>query len=374
MPSVIQERTINENCLILALKEKGRDFGCLLSLKEKDGLINFSDAINALKTAGVSLSGLFAQNVAYCKWHVTTEDGTPIEDVCIGKNDLVGVAWVVPAITAAGSVVSSMLRNKQSQGPLETPEQTIARQKLLEFANTGKWGDFTAGEEIPLGYGDYNVTGIEQQGLSQLERMLSGGQASQYRMGDAALSDYLATDPTDVSAQFNPFKQQVERQTKESERALRRSAGVTGNLYSTDQIRNLGDIKARSNETLTAQLANLTDQALNRRLQAIPLAYQSAESQQNAALQKIGASQEYGGLTRMLNDSAIKIRDAELLRRRQELGMPIDAAKSVLASNTDFGVKSVDSSPYAALLNMIGQIGGQYFANKTKTPASNGNK
>lgn len=266
--------------------------------------------------------------------------------------------------TAAGVVGSMFGKKKTKQVPLETPEQRAARQKLMGFADTGKFGEFQAGAEVPLGYGDYGVTGTEQQGLSQLEQLLSGGIPKQYQMGDAALADYLATDPMDVSAQYDPFKATVNRQIKESDRALKRNAGVMGNLYSTDTIRQLGDIQARGNETLTSQLANLTNESLNRRLQAIPLAYQSAEAQQNAALRNIDASQRYGALTRQLNDASIKARDAELLRRRQELQLPIQAAQTVAGQGSNFGVPSIETSPYSSLLNMVGMIGGSYFGSK----------
>ena len=264
---------------------------------------------------------------------------------------------------AAGAVGSLFGKKKTQQVPLETAEQRAARQKLMGFANTGKFNDFTAGAEVPLGYGDYGMTGIEGQGQSALQDLLNQGLPSQYAAGDAALADYLKTDPTDVAAQYDPFKTQVQRQISESNRALKRNAGFAGNLYSTDTIRNMGDIEARGNETLTSELARLTDSALNRRLQAIPLAYQSGEAQQAAKLAQIQASQQYGGLTRQLNDASIKARDAEILRRRQELQLPIQAAQTVAGQQSNFGVPSINTSPYGDLLGLVGQIGGQYLSN-----------
>ena len=281
-------------------------------------------------------------------------------------------SWVGPAIMAGGSIASSLLGNKkQEQVPLETEEQRQARVKLMDFANTGKFGNFTAGEAVPLNYGDYGITGIEQQGQDALQNMLNSGISKQYAVGDAALADYLKTDPTDVSAQFDPFNAQVNRQIAESERALKRSTGALGNLYSTDTIRGLGDIQARGNETKASQLASLTDNALNRRLQAIPLAYQSAEAQQAAQLQQISASQNYGALTRQLNDASIKARDAELLRRRSELQLPIQAATAVSGQQANFGVPSIQTNPYGDLLGLAGQIGGQYLANQQANSTTN---
>ncbi len=265
---------------------------------------------------------------------------------------------------AAGAVGSLFGKKKTEQVPLETAEQRAARQKLMGFANTGKFNDFTAGAEVPLGYGDYGMTGIEGQGQSALQDLLNQGLPSQYAAGDTALADYLKTDPTDIATQYDPFKTQTQRQIRESERALKRGAGFAGNLYSTDTIRGLGDIQARGNETLTSEMARLTDSALNRRLQAIPLAYQSGEAQQAAQLNQIQAAHQYGSLTRQLNDASIKARDAELLRRRQELQLPIQAAQTVAVQQANYGVPSIETSPYGDLLGLVGQIGGQYLSNK----------
>lgn len=245
-----------------------------------------------------------------------------------------------------------------TQVPLMTPEQKAAQDKLMGFANTGTFGDFTAGAAVPLSYGDFSTTAPENMGLSSLQQLLQNGIPSQYALGDNALKDILGAGAGGIAAQFDPFRAQTERQIGQSNADLKRGAGFAGDLYSTGTIKGLGDIQARGNETLTSQLAGLTNEALNRKLSAIPLAYQSAMDQQSSALQNIDASQKYGDLTRSLNDASIKARDAELLRRRQELQLPIDAAKTVSGEGAQFGVPSITTSPYQQLLGLAGQVGG----------------
>lgn len=273
------------------------------------------------------------------------------------------MALATMAAPAIGAAMGGGGGSTQQQ-VMETPEQNDARKKLLAFANSGKFGNFTAGEELKgLGYGDFTATNEENSGLSALQSLLRGGLPGQYAMGDQALAGFLNPDPAAIQAQFDPFKDQVMRQTADAEAATKRSAGFARNLYSTDTMRKLGDVHARGNETLSSQLANLTNQALDRKMQAIPLAYQSAESQQNAKMQQISASQQYGALTRQLNDASIKARDNELLRRRSEAKMPIDALSTVAGGTSQFGVPSVQNpSPYADLLGMAGKLGGQYLS------------
>lgn len=272
---------------------------------------------------------------------------------------------LIPSLIAAAPAVAGLFgKKKTSQVPLQTINQNAANEALLGFSRTGNFGDFKAGEEIPLGYGDYNATGIENQGLSSLQGLLSSGIPDQFRLGDDALRDLLDTSPGQIESQFNPFKAQTERQITDANTALKRNAGFTKNLYSTNTIQRLGDVQARGNETLTAELARLTNEALNRKERAIPLAYQSGQAQEGIAQGRIGSAMQYGGLTRQLNDASIKARDAELLRRRKELQLPIDAAVTVAGGNAQWGVPSVESSPFDDLLGLAGQIGGNYLGNE----------
>jgi len=269
------------------------------------------------------------------------------------------------------NVGKELLKKKTMQ--TEPPEVTQARQALAEYSKTGKWGDFQAGAAVPLGYGDYNTTAIEDQGLSSLQNLLQSGIPDQYRMGDQAIQNILNQGPQDVAAQFDPFKAQVSRQTRDATNAAKRNSSFMGNLYSTNTIKSLGDVQARGNETLTSELARLTDQALQRdtqaKLQAIPLAFQSGSAQENIAQNRIGSAMQYGGLTRQLNDASIKARDAELLRRRQELQLPIQAATSVANGNYSMPVQY---NPYQELLNMAGQIGGTIIGQRLFTGGSGG--
>lgn len=248
-------------------------------------------------------------------------------------------------------------RSTQAQVPLETPEQTAARKKLYDFMNSGVFGAFKAGEEIPIQYGDYSMSPYEQQGQSALGDLLSSGIPDQYRLGDEALRDLLDTSPAGLEAMFQPFKDITKRNTREASDAVKRNAAFTGNLYSTNTIRNLGDVEARGNETMAAELARLTEGALNRKLGAVPLAYKSGADQEALRMGRIGASQEFGGLARNLNNARVAERNAELLRRRQELQLPINAASTVLGSNPNYGVPSVTTSEPSTLMQLLQILG-----------------
>lgn len=254
---------------------------------------------------------------------------------------------------ATGFGLFDPIKSTQNQVPLETPEQTAARKKLLEFANTGVFGDFKAGDQIPIQYGDYSMSPAESAGQTSLSELLASSIPQQYQLGDAAVKDLLDTSPAGLEAMFSPFKDIVARNTREATDAAKRNAAFTGNLYSTNTIRNLGDVQAKGNEAMSAELARLTESALNRKLNAIPLAYKSGADQEALRLGRIRAAQDFGGLARNLNNARVAERNAELLRRRTELQLPINAAGTVLGSTPNFGVPSVTTSEPSTLMQLL---------------------
>lgn len=260
------------------------------------------------------------------------------------------------AWNASSNALSGIFGKKNTIS--EPAEITNMRKLLAQFATTGQYGDFKAGEDVGLGYGDFNMTPLESQGQSALSGLLSSGIPDRFKLGDQALQDLLQTSPDAIEKQFQPFNTITDRNTQEALQSQKRAAAYGGNLYSSRTIKGLGDINAKANETKTAELARLTNAYQDRKLSAIPLAYQSGTSQENIMQNRIAASQQYGGLARQLNDASIKARDSEILRRRQELQLPIQAASNVMGASW---TPTVSTSPYADLLKMLGTIGGAYF-------------
>lgn len=271
-----------------------------------------------------------------------------------GLNDVLKVA--VPAYGAT-SLLGGMLgkKDKVSQEAMLTPEQKAMMAKLSGFAETGQFGDFKAGAEVPIQYMDARATGAEEQSLSALQNLLSTGIPEQYKLSSDMLKQYASADPF---GGYQTFSDMTDREIAKASAGVKRSAGFAGNLYSTDTVKKLGDVEGQGVSAKAAELARLTDRGMDRKLSAAQLALQAGESEQGARIGQIDAAQRYGSVIRNLNNAAMAERNNELLRRRQELLLPIDAAKSVLGKGVEYGVPSVETSPYADLMNMVGQIGG----------------
>ena len=279
------------------------------------------------------------------------------------------IASLIGGAASLGGGAMSMFggKNTAAQGPLETPEQASARQKLMDFVKTGQFGNFTIGEDLGLGDGDFNMSGQEKTGLSNLQGLLDSGMPSQFGLGNKALEEIINGGTAGIDAQFDPFREKMKRLMGESADTYKRNAAFGKGLYSSATMKGLSNLEAQGNETMAEKLAGLTNESLNRKLSAASVAYQGGQAQEATALGRINASQQYGGLARQLNDANIKAHDAEILRRHEEMKMPLTAAANIIGQNPAYGVKEVSVpsvSPFQNVLDMIAKISGDYFGNE----------
>jgi len=265
----------------------------------------------------------------------------------------------------------------QDQVPLQTPEQLAARQLLLNYSQTGKIGDnYTAGQNIGIQPGDYAMTGLEQQGQSAIQSLLNAGTPQGFLASDKATADLMNTTPEGLDAMFRPYEAINQRLQTNAENSAKRSAAFGGNLYSSDTIRNLGDVAAKTAETNQATLAGLQNDALNRKLQAAGLAQNSATGQQNILQQRIADAMQYGALQRNLNNAQVTDANNEKLRQRNEILNQLTGATAVSGAPVQFGVPSVtvqNPNPYMDFLKVAAQFGGSgamtnFFGSGSSSP------
>jgi hypothetical protein len=310
-------------------------------------------------------------------------------------------------------------QEKVQQVPLETAEQRAARIALLDAAKNGGFGNvkfgsavdgytpgdaltgwtpgqafqgFNAGEGYGGDLGDYNLTGTESTGLSHLDELLRSGNPALFDTGSKALTDLLTGDKFDpyaANSEFSPFRTALDRETRDAQDAVKRNAAFSGNLYSTNTLRSQADVTDRANTTKASKLAELFSEYTGRKVNAIPLAFQAAQTGENINQNRIAAAMQYGGLPRTLRDTAaqrayadwqrargeqytdLNRRNAEsatdstrrrdevstdATRRRNEQLMPLQIYGNVAGQNANFGVPEVSipkSNPYMDLLSTI---------------------
>jgi len=236
------------------------------------------------------------------------------------------------------------------QVPLETPEQAAARKGLLNFAQTGTYGNYTAGTPYEGSLGDFGISALEQSGLDFL-----GGRTGS---GDATLNDLLTTDKYDPLKQggvYDQLRGRIQRGTREATDAYKRSSAFSGNLYSTDANRGLADVQARGAENEAVTMASLFDNYVGRKLSAAPV-------QEGIIRGRTQDAFTYGGLPRSLNNQEAQAQYAEFQRQRGEKQGQIGALSSVAGQNANFGVPSVsipNDNPWMSVMNLLAQFGGK---------------
>lgn len=284
-----------------------------------------------------------------------------------------GASLIGSGIVGGSGIISSLLNNKKgsttvSQVPLQTGEEREAMQLLLELAKTGTFGDFTAGEKSGLPLGDFEATGIEKEGLNKLTALLQGSLPSSFLAGKNTLEDLLSDkfDPFNPKGEFKPFKDTVEKNLGESVDRLKRNAAFAKDLFSTNTIKELRNLEEEGQSILTNKLAQLNTDFIDRKASLIPTAGNFGTAEENIKLGRVGASQQFGGLSRILNDTKIQREFQEFLRQRGELQIPINAAGTVASSKSNFGVPSVTTpgqNPFSSVLDVLARSGGQILGN-----------
>lgn len=286
----------------------------------------------------------------------------------------VGTAGAAAINTFGGKKSSSV-----SQSPLETPEQAEARRKLLAFSETGKLGDYQAGKAYTGSLGDFGISALETSGLNQIGKNLNSGPGALATLGTGALTDLLGTDkynPLNQTGMIKGLTDNIDYNTKQATDAAKRSAGYAGNLYSTDAVRNLGNVQAQGNNAKSTTLANLYSQYVQQKFSAIPQAFDAQTSMNAKSQQDLQNAFSYGGLPRSLNTARDQAQYAEFQRQQQEKQGQVGALTSVSGTPSNFGVPSVSipqANPWADVVGLLAQFGGQYYGSKMSAGGSGNN-
>lgn len=270
------------------------------------------------------------------------------------------IVWVPAAVTTAAMVASSLLKKKKSTKVEEDPRVSAARQKLYEFMNTGQFGDFKAGEAYTGSLGDFTPTGIEQASLGKLSSFVNKSNPALFSLGESTLKDLLSTDrfdPFSATGEYAPFKENVEKQLFEGATRLKRNAAFSRSLYSGNTVKQLGKLEEEGQSQLTGKLAELYDQFVSRKINAIPTAFSAAGQEQEMEAQRLGAGFQYGGLERELETQKAQAKLSEFVRQRQEMTLPINAAGTVLGSGSSQFTLPGGTNPLSDVFGNIGQAG-----------------
>lgn len=228
--------------------------------------------------------------------------------------------------------------------PRQTAAQLAAQKMIMDFAETGKFGGYTAGEIYPGAIGDYTMTGAEASGQDILKSILSTTMPEMFNLGANEIKNMFTSDkydPYGPTSEYAGLKRAIDKEYTESSDALSRESARTGNLYSTDFTKQSGKLsESRANKTSDV-LASLYDKYVERKLGMIPTALNAGSMGENILLNRANASAQLGALERELKNQEAIAQYNEWMRKRNEKLAPLSMASGVMNQNIQYGPSSV---------------------------------
>lgn len=258
-----------------------------------------------------------------------------------------------------------------TQEAMQTDEQKNAMKMLSDFASTGNFGDYNAGDAYGGSLGDYEMTDATKLGQSQLMDMLKSAMPEAFTMGQQEFKDVLATDKYDPYAKgslYEGFKRNTMRESQDAKDALQRDLALTGDMYSSDRAKQLGILGERTSNSLQDKLAELYDQYSQRRLSAAQQLGQMGQQEESMNSNRINLASTIGDMQRQLNDQKAKAQYADWTRARGEQQSQIDAAKILFQKDVPYGLKSITGpdkpSTFMSMVGELNPIVGSYNTQK----------
>ena len=273
------------------------------------------------------------------------------------------------------SWISDLFKKKKgqtiTQETMQTDEQKQAMKMLSDFAQTGNFGGYNAGDAYGGSLGDYEMTDATKLGQSQLMDMLKSAMPEAFTMGQQEFKDVLATDKYDPYAKgslYEGFKRNTMRESQDAKDALQRDLALTGDMYSSDRAKQLGILGERTSNSLQDKLAELYDQYSQRRLSAAQQLGQMGQQEESMNSNRINLASTIGDMQRQLNDQKAKAKYADWIRAREEQQSQIDAAKTLFQKDVPYGLKSITGpdkpSTFMSMLGELNPIVGSYNTQK----------
>ncbi len=247
-------------------------------------------------------------------------------------------------IPTIASVAGSLFGKKSSGGDTQPAQilqpnfQTEAGSALSDYIKK-YLSQYQPGAAAPV---DFSIlgqeTGYENTGLNRLQQFLGAPELS--GLFDTTQQNLMDT----LSGKFadpmqSPFIQAMTNLSRmnlnDSIDASRRSAGSRGSYFTRSAMEGENRLRERANTGLDAVIGDFINQERGRQLQASPLALALEKYKTlDVPLSKIGASQEFGGLPRLLDASQLEAQYQDFQRKQTELSGTVGTAQSLYGTQT----------------------------------------
>lgn len=273
------------------------------------------------------------------------------------------IAGALPAAGGIASIIGSLFGKKSSGGNPVTWQDLIPPWQQQTQMNLSQFVQQYLNQYVPgsgyTGKLTAPMTGLESQGQGILQSYLNGGGSGPLLdAADQQIQDTLAGKYTNPNT--NPFIQSMKalstQNLNDSINSARASSGARGNYFSTAAITGENLLRQKSNTDLNAQIGSVLNQERANQFNAVPIA-QTLDQYKNQTLplSQIGASQQYGGLQRTIDQANLEAQYNEYVRQQKELAGVMDTAQGTASSTQSNYVPNL-VSPTTTQDNSLGSI------------------
>lgn len=238
------------------------------------------------------------------------------------------------------SLVSTGGTDKVSQSIMRPSYATDLGATLSSFLKSGLSG-YTPGQTYG-GQLTSPMTGIEQQGLDQLSSFLNQGKGT---LTTAAEEEALKTVRGDyANAETSPYVQSLQalsqRNLQENIDTVNRQRAGLGRYFKSETAASQDKLVQNAAQDLNAQIASFLNTERDRQTGAITTAAGLDKLSHELNLNKIAASQEYGGLQRLIEQAGLEREYQAWLNSRGETSDLTGAAVNLATDNPAYGIKT----------------------------------
>lgn len=198
-------------------------------------------------------------------------------------------------------------------------------------------------------------TSQESKGLNILDEYLNLPTNENLSSASNIIKKTLAGDYDPYSSNYyKQMRQGLEKEKAQSISEAKRTAAKYGYRTSSGENNRLSQVSENNYTKVADLLASVQENERAKQLAIIPYATQVSDAQNLEMLNKVGASQQYGSLARMLEG----INYQDFLRQQNEKSGVIQTAGGLYGTSVPYGMKSIEYSEPTMLAKMLSAAGG----------------
>lgn len=287
---------------------------------------------------------------------------------------------IIPGVgTLTGGAIGALLGlfsgNDKNQGggnpinflDVRNPDQKRIDASFADFISKNLPG-FTPGEPF-TGERVAPISGFEGQGLEFLQQFLNAPDKTE--LLGAAKKQVLDTlggefDPL-KSEKFRALRELAEQQRQEGFEAINRQTAGRNNFFSSERIREIGDVAQNTTNALNFALAELASDERDRQIEVLNDALAIDADFTKAPLKKVAAALSFGALPRALNQAELEAVYQDFLRIREEKSLPATLAAGGTSNQRLLTVANQPTQGGSAFLDFLGPILQSSATQATKT-------